>query len=325
MTAAGACVSPAASYPDTTGQRQTALADNKPIGLNWMRTETIDLNGHPFFVRHWGDPDLPPLLMLHGFPEYGGAWADLAPYLSDHFHCIAPDQRGYGQSWAPDGVENYRASELVSDMAALIAHIGGPVTVMGHDWGAAVAYGLAMFKPDLVRRLIIANGVHPVPFQRAMAAGGAQSEASQYINYLRSEGSETALAEDDFAKMKKLFMAKMDSGWLTEAKKREYLTEWARPGRLKTMIHWYRASPLRVADPGKPLTDLPELPLDRLVVRCPHLLIWGDDDTALLPVATEGLEDFAPDLSRVSIPNTNHWLIHQDPQAVADAILNWTR
>jgi pimeloyl-ACP methyl ester carboxylesterase len=158
-----------------------------------------------------------------------------------------------------------------------------------------------------------------------MAAGGAQSEASQYINYLRRETSQDELAADGFAKMKQLFMAKMDSGWLTEAKVQEYLTEWARPGRLKTMIHWYRASPLRIAKPGTPLTDLPTLPLDRLVVHCPHLLIWGDQDSALLPEATEGLEDFAPDLTRVPLPGLNHWLIHQDPRAVADAVLGWMK
>ncbi|MBK0326567.1 alpha/beta hydrolase [Rhodobacteraceae bacterium F11138] len=289
-----------------------------------MRTETLALNGRPFFVRRWGAPALPPLLMLHGFPEYGGAWADLAPYLAERFHCIAPDQRGYGQSWAPDGVENYTTSQLVSDMAALIGQIGAPVIVMGHDWGAAVAYGLAMSKPDLVARLIIANGVHPVPFQRAMVAGGPQSEASQYINYLRRDDSHDALAANDFAKMKDLFMAGMDSNWLTEDRKREYLTEWARPGRLKTMIHWYRASPLRIAAPGQPLTDLPDLPVKRLMVRCPHLLIWGERDTALLPVSTQGLEDFAPDLTRITLPGLDHWLIHQDPQVVARVIRDWT-
>lgn len=208
-------------------------------------------------------------------------------------------------------------------MAELIKQTGAPLTVMGHDWGAAVAYGLAMFKPELVQRLIIANGVHPVPFQRAMAAGGAQSEASQYINFLRRDDSHELLAANNFERMRDLFLAKMDTGWLTEAAREDYLTEWSRPGRLKTMIHWYRASPLRIADPGEPLTDLPDLPVDRLKVRCPHLLIWGNKDTALLPESTEGLEEFAPDLTRVALPDLNHWLIHQDPQAVADAILNW--
>ncbi len=284
-------------------------------------TYTATLNGHPFHIRTWGAAHLPKLLMLHGFPEYGGAWSGLAERLAHRFHCIAPDQRGYGQSWAPPDVSDYATSKLVGDMAALIGD-AGPVTVLGHDWGAAVAYGLAMFRPDLVERLIIMNGVHPVPFQRAMASGGPQSEASQYINYLRSEGSEDDLAADNFAKMKRFFQARMKFDWLTDAELEQYVTEWARPGRLRTMIHWYRASPLVVADPGKP-APMPDLPLDKLVVRCPHLLVWGNADTALLPEATEGLEDFAPDLTRVEIEGCDHWLHHQKPDAVAQAILSW--
>lgn len=286
-----------------------------------MREETIELEGRPFLVRHWGDESLPKLLMLHGFPEYGGAFAGLAERLSHRFHCIAPDQRGYGRSWAPDEISAYATSALVGDMAALIGR--EPVTVLGHDWGAAVAYGLAMFRPELVERLIIMNGVHPVPFQRAMAAGGAQTEASQYIHYLREPGSEERLAADNCAKLMSLFSAKMDLGWLTDELRADYLREWQREGRLKTMIHWYRASPLRVAEPGVPITDLPELPLDRLQVRCPHLLIWGRDDSALLPEATAGLEEFAPDLTRVEIAGADHWLHHQKPEAVAKAILDW--
>lgn len=288
-----------------------------------MQTRMHTLNGHDFFVRSWGDPDLPPLLMLHGFPEYGGAWGDLAPLLAQHFHCIAPDQRGYGQSWAPAGVQNYVLSELVSDMGALIGEIGGPVTVLGHDWGASVAYGLAMFRPELVSRLIIANGVHPVPFQRELAAGGAQAKASQYINMLRRDGSEELLAADDFALLLKLFSAHMNLDWLSGDRLSAYKTEWARPGRLKGMINWYRATPLRVADPGQEITDLRPMPLEKMRVRCPHLLIWGEDDTALLPVSTKGLEGFAPDLTRVCLSGVDHWLCHQDPAAVADAILGW--
>ncbi|MDX2482681.1 MAG: alpha/beta hydrolase [Pseudodonghicola sp.] len=290
-----------------------------------MKTETIMLNGNPFHIRSWGDPANPPLLLLHGFPEYGGAWADLAPHLSERFHCIAPDQRGYGQSWAPDDVALYRASQLVGDMAELIEHLGGgrPVTVMGHDWGAAVAYGLAMSRPELVERLIIANGVHPVPFQRALAAGGAQTEASQYILALRRDGSEQYFAADDFEKMKALFLAKMNHDWMTPEKLAEYTAEWSRPGRLKTMIHWYRASPLRVAKPGVPILDLPEMPRERLMVRCPHLLLWGSGDTALLPETTEGLESFAPDLTRVTFAEADHWICHQIPEKVAQAIKGW--
>ena len=288
-----------------------------------MDTEIIDLNGHPFYLRRWGDPSLPVLLLLHGFPEYGGAWSDLAPHLADRFHCVAPDQRGYGRSWAPKGVGNYTGAKLVGDMAALIDHLGSPVTVFGHDWGAAVAYGLAMFHPDRVSRLIIANGVHPVPFQRAMAAGGAQSEASAYIATLRQPDSHETLAANDFAGMIDFFSAHMGSGWLTPERATAYKAEWARDGRLETMIHWYRASPLRLAEPGQPITDLPDFPTEKLMVRCPHLLIWGARDKALLPVSTEGLETFAPDLTRVTLPEADHWLIHQHPERIAEIVTNW--
>lgn len=291
-----------------------------------MQTRTIDLGGHPFFVRHWGDVSKPRLLLLHGFPEYGGAWGDIAPQLSHDFHCIAPDQRGFGQSWSPDDVSAYATSKLVADMAALIDATGdGPVTVFGHDWGAAVAYGLAMFKPERVARLIVANGVHPVPFQKALAAGGAQSEASQYITFLRRPGSEQALAGDNFARLERFLRARMTTDWLTPARLAAYRTEWARPGRLKTMLHWYRASPFAVAKPGQPIADIPPLAHDKLHVHCPHLLLWGEKDAALLPEATKGLEAFCQDLTRITFPECDHWLLHQQPAAIAAALLDWAR
>lgn len=289
-----------------------------------MNTRWFTLNGQEFFARTWGDPALPPLLLLHGFPEYSGAWEELALQLQDRFYCVAPDQRGYGQSYCPDGVKNYRTGPIASDMAELIKELGAPCIVLGHDWGAATAYALAMFYPDLVSRLIIMNGVHPVPFQRAMASGGAQSEASQYINYLRAEDSEDRLAANDYQKFLALFSANMDLSWLTGDKLADYKTEWGREGRLKAMINWYRASPLVVADPGKPITDLPDLDPAKLQVRCPHLLIWGMNDTALLPEARAGLKAFAPDLKIVEIDGADHWLHHQKPADVGRVIADWT-
>lgn len=285
-----------------------------------LRTHWHDTPRGPVFARHWGEDSLPRLLMLHGFPEYSGAWEALAQRLCHRFHCIAPDQRGYGETGGPDDVAAYTTSALVKDMAAVIGD--GPITVLGHDWGAAVAYGLAMWTP-LVDRLIIMNGVHPAPFQREMAKGGAQTEASQYIHTLRRDGSEDWFAADDFAKLQTLFTARMNNDWVTPDLLARYKAEWARPGRLRTMIHWYRASPLRVARPGEPITDLPALPRDKLMVHCPHLLIWGMGDTALLPESTQGLEAYAPDLTRVEIDDANHWIAHQKPDEVAQAILDW--
>ena len=287
------------------------------------RPRFVDLNGHSFHYFEWGREGAPVLLFLHGFPEYGGAWSEVAERLADSYHCIAPDQRGFGQSWAPPEVEAYEMRELVGDMAALIGTLGRKVTVIGHDWGAAVAYGLAMFRPELVSGLIIINGVHPAPFQRELAAGGAQTSASQYIRFLRAEGSEDKLSADDFGGLMKLFSAKMDLSWLSGERLKLYKAEWSRPGRLKAMINWYRASPLQVALPGEPLSDVPALRKDRLQVRCPHLLIWGDNDTALLPACIEGLGEYAADLTVEHVAGADHWICHQKPDLVAGLIRSW--
>lgn len=285
-----------------------------------MQTHWHDTPRGPIFARHWGDPSLPRLLMLHGFPEYSGAWEGLATQLQHRFHCIAPDQRGYGQTGGPDDVGAYTTSNLVQDMAALVGD--EPLTVLGHDWGSAVAYGMAMFTPQLVNRLIILNGVHPGPFSREMASGGAQSEASQYINGLRQPGAEDALSANNFERLLQIFSAKMDTSWFTDETQTDYAAEWARPGRLKTMLHWYRALPLQIANPGEPLPAR-EFPPEQFAVRCPHLLVWGMKDTALLPQSTEGLEAYAPDLTRVEFPDADHWIAHQAPEAVAKTILDW--
>ncbi|WP_295511892.1 alpha/beta fold hydrolase [Sulfitobacter sp.] len=284
-------------------------------------TETVELNGHPFFIRHWGDKDAPKLLMLHGFPEYSGAWNDLAPLLATRFHCIAPDQRGYGQSWRPAQVAQYKTSQLVSDMAALIGD--EPVILLGHDWGASVAYALTIGRPELVSKLIIMNGVHPAPFQRELAKGGPQTDASQYIHFLRREGSEDILAADGFAKLMGLFSAHMDMDWLQGDTLAGYKAAWRDAAGLRGMVNWYRASPLKLGHTGEAIDDALAFDPARLQVRCPHLLIWGEDDTALMPASTQGLEDYAPDLTRIAIKGADHWLHHQKPREVADAILNW--
>ncbi|OWU85080.1 alpha/beta hydrolase [Oceanicola sp. 22II-s10i] len=286
-----------------------------------MRERTVSLNGQDFHIREWGDPSLPPLLMLHGFPEYGGAWEELAGALSHRFRCVAPDQRGYGQSWCPEGVENYTVPELVSDMVALVGDLGGRATLLGHDWGASVAYNLAQRHPELFDRLIILNGVHTGPFRRALAKGGAQTQASQYISWLQREGSDEKLMENDFAKLLVLFGDTMDMAWFTPEKREAYFKEWSRPGRMKAMVNWYRASQL-MRDRAGPQPDA-DPKTDPRRVTIPHLLIWGMGDTALLPEATEGLEDWCDDLTRVEFPDADHWIEHQKPQEVAGTILSW--
>jgi len=284
-----------------------------------MTGQFLNLGGNPFFVRRWGDPTLPKLLLLHGFPEYSGAWDGLAQRLAGQFHCIAPDQRGYGQSWCPSEPDAYRAHLLAQDMAMLIRSEGGPMAVMSHDWGAAVAYALAIQYPDLISRLIVANGVHPGPFLRACAQGGAQSAASRYINELRRPDAEQSLSANGFTKLFSLFPEDMDFSWMTAEKRAAYKAEWARPGRLSGMLNWYRASPVQVAEPGRPIAVDP-IPVAAARITMPHLLIWGQKDTALLPESLDGLEAYVPDLTCLTISDADHWVIHQKTSRVAGAV-----
>jgi pimeloyl-ACP methyl ester carboxylesterase len=285
--------------------------------------EKVLINDQPFAYRTWGDPSNPLLLFLHGFPEYSGAWADVASQLIDQYYCVAPDQRGYGHSWRPTEVSDYVTSKLVEDVVGLIDHIGRPFAVVGHDWGASVSYALAIMRPDLVERLIIMNGVHPIPFQRELLKGDAQTKSSQYIHFLRAEGSEGVLAKDGFAKLIDLFSAKMDLSWMTPEVREAYMTAWRDEAGLGAMINWYRASPLVVAKPDEPVFPKKEFDPSKLRITMPHLLIWGQDDTALLPVSYEGLEDLCEDLTITKIVGADHWLHHQKPVEVAEIMRDW--
>ncbi len=289
-----------------------------------MTPVQFDIKGQAFQALTAGDPARPLLLFLHGFPEYSGAWAEVMAELQESWFCVAPDQRGYGASWRPEGVQHYTTKHLVADVAAMIHHFGQgrASALVGHDWGASVAYATAIRHPDKLARLIIINGVHPAPFQVALASGGAQSEASQYITWLRQNGAEDILARDDFAAMFTLFSAKMDLGWLTPARLLDYKAAWRDAAGLRAMLNWYRATPLLVAKPGQPIaaSDLPQWDPAHLRITMPHLLIWGQNDTALLPETRVGLDLYCEDLRLIEVADADHWILHQKPKLIAQAI-----
>lgn len=288
-----------------------------------MHREKLTIAGHEFTTLVAGNPANPMLLFLHGFPEYSGAFEDLIPHLSQDYFCVAPDQRGFGASWKPADVAEYAMPALLSDVVAVLRHYSPDrpaVGVIGHDWGAAVAYGLAFRHPDLMQRLIVVNGVHPAPFQTAMAAGGAQSAASQYIEFLRSDGAEVDLVKDNHAQMFATFSEDMDMAWMTPARRETYRAVWGDVDSVRGMLNWYRASPLKLAKPGQPISaeDLPRFAAKHMFVPMPHLLIWGMNDTALLPESCAGLQGYCADLTVEEVADADHWILHQKPEVVAN-------
>jgi len=280
-----------------------------------MRQLTVHVNGIDMFLRAVGNPQAPLVLFLHGFPEYSGAWDEVLPAFAPKFHAVAPDQRGYARSSKPEGLEPYRVKNLVRDVLALGDHLspGRPFAVVGHDWGASVAYATAIVAPSRISRLAVINGVHPGPFQRALIEDEAQRKASTYMHHLRDPEAEEHLSANNFEKLLAMLSRFGPQPWLTPGKRAQYLQAWSPPGALTAMLNWYRASPLLVPQPGDTVDPSRVMKLDpaQLRVRMPHLVIWGMDDRALLPVSRATLADYCDDLSVREIEGADHWVVHQ--------------
>ena len=278
-------------------------------------------HGITLACRARGPADAPVLLFLHGFPEAGFVWDGLLARFGERFRCVAPDLRGYGASSTPAEVEAYRARHLVEDLAALVALLT-PVrpleALIAHDWGGAIGWALAIQRPALMRRAVMINATHPGAFLRDLQSDPAQQAASRYMDFLRRPDAAALLAENDFARLWPFFTRMGGDAWLSEALRERYRAVW-RQG-LDGALNWYRASPLHPpAGPGDPLHAI-RLGPEQLRVRVPTTVLWGEADTALLPGLLRGLEDWVPDLRVVRFPAASHWIVHEQPEAVAREI-----
>lgn len=289
-----------------------------------FRFATATVNGERIHYATLGKPDRPLMLFLHGFPEYWIAWSRVMPAFAGRCFCVAPDQRGYNLSSKPAGVDAYRVRHLVADMVALAGALapGRPFVLCGHDWGASVAYALAFARPDLVERLVIVNGTHPACFQDALLRRPEQARASRYIHLLRSPRAEEVLSRDDFAILFRLFGDFSSGRGLDAARRAGYREAWSRPGALTAMLNWYRASPVYVPGDEVPPDPARAVALDpaRLSVTMPHLVVWGMEDTALLPLLLDDLPRYAARLTVQRVAGAGHWILHEKPDAVAGAI-----
>ncbi|MDG2535549.1 alpha/beta hydrolase [Sphingomonas sp. HITSZ_GF] len=271
-----------------------------------------------------GDPANPPIILLHGFPESHRTWRHQIPVLARDHYVIAPDQRGFGDSSRPEGVASYTPDKPVADLLALAEHLGiGPFTLVGHDWGGAIAWMAALQNPQRIARLIIVNAPHPLAFQRSLFDDPAQREASQYITAFRNPEFEKFVDRMGLETFFDTSFAKHADAALLAPEKPAYLADWGQPGAMTAMLNWYRASAIQVPAPG----ETPERPawLDAPFppVTQPTLVIWAMQDTALLPVQLDGLEALVPDLTVVRIASAGHFVPWQKPELVTEAILEW--
>ena len=271
-----------------------------------------------------GLPTNPAIILLHGFPESHRTWRhQIADLAADHF-VLAPDQRGFAKSSKPEGVENYTPDQPVADMIALADHFDlERFTLVGHDWGGAIAWMAALNHPDRVARLIIVNAPHPFVFQRSLFDDMAQREASQYITAFRNIEFEKYIESIGLsAFFDGSFMRHTDFEKVKDEKP-TYLDQWGQPGAMTAMLNWYRASAVQVPA----MDETPERPAflggPFPPLKVPTLVIWGMGDKALLPVQLEGLDVLVPDLTVTKLEGVGHFAPWEAPEKVTGAMREW--
>ena len=282
-------------------------------------------HGITLSCRATGEPGRPVLIFLHGFPEAAFVWDELLEHFAQPenggYRCIAPNLRGYEKSSAPAEVSAYRAKFLIQDIAALIAieteQSGGQLAcLVAHDWGGAVAWGLANQLPHLTKKLAIINSPHPGTFLRELKNNPKQQAASAYMNFLIRPDAEKILAEDDYRRLFEFFTNMGGSSWLTDDVKAQYRAVW--DTSLTGGCNYYRASPLRPPTPQDPGAAAIDLPHSMLTVDIPTLVVWALDDIALPPELIDGLDAYIPDMRLKTVPNATHWIIHEQPALVSE-------
>jgi epoxide hydrolase 4 len=251
-----------------------------------------------------GDPHAPLAVLLHGFPEHWVSWHhQVLPLLEQGYRVWMPDMRGYNLSDCPKRVSDYRIKTLGADVCGLINASGATSCVLiGHDWGAAIAWWVAAEHPDLVHRLVIANVPHPRVFRRHVFTSLRQLMASWYMFFFQLPFlPQWLLSRRDYHWMSKAVFATALPGTFCEAEVLRYKAAWSR-AKLNPMLNYYRAA-LRYQDLPKPGK-----------LKMPTLIIWGKKDQALrFEMALMSLEH-CDQGKLVVIEEATHWVHHDDPQ-----------
>lgn len=290
-----------------------------------MDQERITLaNGIELDVVDTGPPEAPTLIFLHGFPESHRTWRHQIAHFSDRYRCIAPDQRGYRGSSKPEGVENYTPDKLIGDVFLLADALGVErFTIVGHDWGGALAWGVALRgQHERVERAILCNAAHPVIYSMLLWTDAQQRAAGQYMRVYRDTSRDAEIRERGLLAL--LEGTENASGALPEDDPEEraaILNDWSDGEAAIGMLNWYRATPMAVPPADAPLEIPPDARLPKVpVLTIPTLVVWAMDDHALSPGNIEGLDEHVEDLALVRIEDCGHFLLWQKPEQVNAAM-----
>lgn len=276
----------------------------------------VDITGQSpvrLHVVQAGPTEGPLLILLHGFPEFWYGWKHQIDALAEAgFWVWAPDQRGYNLSDKPADIKSYALDTLVADVVGLIDAAGRQkAVVVGHDWGAAVAWWTAVSFPERVERLVVLNVPHPVAMKKFASRDVGQMLRSWYIGFFQLPivpewfarlGNATALV--------KALLGSSRPGTFRRADLEQYKAAWLQPGAIKGMINWYRAA-LRIPPAKRP----------SIRVTVPTLLIWGIRDQFLKREMAQLSMDLCDKGRVVFFEDATHWVQHEEAKRVNELII----
>ncbi|WP_299082478.1 alpha/beta hydrolase [uncultured Paraglaciecola sp.] len=265
-------------------------------------SKTITVNSLNFHYVEKGSGDL--MLFLHGFPYFSEVWYKQIHAFGNRFHAVAPDNRGYGYTDKPENVSDYHLAKLVSDVEQLITKLSPnkKVILVGHDWGAALAWGTAQLHPNLIKKIIIINGVPSNAFLNVLGNSEKQREKSKYIGKLDSWLVKLLFAVKGPEMIWQGVSRLHEAGQVDDAFKQAFLTAWDQPQAAQSAINWYAA-------------NFPEFdniqaqdywPSKQARVTVPSLLIWSKNDPAFTDEVFNAIPQYVDDLTIKVIDTDSH-------------------
>ncbi len=272
----------------------------------------IQTNGIKLHVVQAGPVDGPLMILLHGFPEFWYGWRHQIDALAAAGYRVwVPDQRGYNLSDKPNHIGAYVIDTLAADVVGLIDAAGEQkAVVVGHDWGAAVAWWTAVSYPERIERLVVMNVPHPMVMKKFASRNAEQMLRSWYIGFFQLPWlPELFSRAGNWAMLARTLRNSSRPGTFSAADLEQYKTAWSQPGAISAMINWYRAS-LR-----KPPARQPSVR-----VTVPTLLIWGARDKFLKRELAQLSIDLCDNGRVVFFETATHWVQHEEAEQVNELI-----
>lgn len=273
----------------------------------------IDTNGIRLHVVQAGPKSGIPVMFLHGFPEFWYGWRKQIPVLAAAgCRVIVPDQRGYNMSDRPSGIKAYCMDTLVGDVLGLIKALDyEKVNLVGHDFGALVAWMLAIKHPERLHRLSIINVPHPAVMRRFLTRDLDQMRRSLYALFFQLPWlPETILRLGDGRVAASGMRRTGKPVAFTDEDIKRYREAWSPPGAMTAMLNWYRAA-----------ARYPSELTDGTRVSVPALILWGVQDFALSRRMARPSLDYCDDGKLIFFPDATHWVQHEEADEVNRQLL----